>query len=293
MNRVFSNKKNIAMFVVPSLLIYFVFVLYPILNNIYLSFYKTNLMSPGKYVGISNYIKLSHDRIFIKALSNNMLMVLGSLLAHLPLAMIFGNWIFQKVKGTHFFQTVFFMPSVICGVAVGMTWQFIYHPEFGLLNNLIKMFNSQAVNVAWLSEKNIALICIIVVVMWQFVGYHMIIQLAAMRAIPGDLYEAADIDGASKWQQFTKITFPLIKSILKIDVVLIVTGSLKYYDLIAVMTGGGPNHATELMSTYMFQQGFRTLRYGRASAIGVVLLVLCILAMLISNLIFRSEKIEY
>lgn len=120
----------------------------------------------------------------------------------------------------------------------------------------------------------------------------MIIQLAAMRNISGDIYEAAEIDGASKWVQFKAITFPMIKPILKIDAVLIITGSLKYYDLIAVMTGGGPNHATELMSTYMFYQGFRTLKYGYSASIGVVLLLLCVCSVFLSNFVFREREVQ-
>ena len=145
----------------------------------------------------------------------------------------------------------------------------------------------------WLADKNTALISIIVVIMWQYVGYHMIIQLAAMRNIPSELVEAAKIDGANAWHQFRHITFPLIKPILKVDAVLIITGSLKYYDLISVMTGGGPNHATEVMSTYMYYQGFRTLRYGYSAAIGVILLLLCVLSVVISNKVFKSEEVEF
>ena len=293
MKQVLGSKRNIMIFVFPALLIYSLFVLYPIINNVYLSLFKTNLMSTGKFVGLRNFVSLSKDRIFLSALKNNMFMVLGSLIAHLPISLIFGNWLFRKIRGTHFFQTIFFMPCVICGVAVGMLWTFIYHSEFGLLNNLLSTVGLSGLRHEWLSDKSTALISIILVVMWQYVGYHMIIQLAAMRAIPQELYEAADIDGATRWQQFTKITFPMIKYILRIDCVLVITGSLKYYDLVAVMTGGGPNHATELMSTYMFRQGFRTLKYGSAAAIGVVLLVLCILTIVLSNLVFHSDKVSY
>jgi len=293
MHKVMSNKRSIAVFVLPAFLIYAVFTLFPILYNIYVSFLKTDLMSPSRFVGLKNYYNLLHDKVFITALKNNILMVIGSLIAHLPVALLLGNIIFQKIKGSHFFQTVFFLPSVICGVAVGLTWTFIYHSEFGLVNMLLKTLGFENLTHAWLADKNTALFCIIIVVMWQFVGYHMIIQLAAMRNIPSSLYEAAEIDGASKWTQFKSITFPLIKPILKIDAVLIITGSLKYYDLVAVMTGGGPNHSTELMSTYMFYQGFRTMKYGYSAAIGVILLVLCMGAVGLSNLIFRAEPIEF
>ncbi len=293
MNKVFSSKKSIALFVLPAFLIYAAFVLIPIVYNIYLSFFQTNMMSPPRFVGIINYVNLFRDRTFISALRNNILMVAGSLIAHLPLALFFGNILFQKIKGSHFFQTVFFLPSVICGVAVGLTWSFVYNSEFGLLNKLLGVLGLGSLAGAWLSNKYAALFCIIVVVMWQFVGYHMIIQIAAMKNIPASLYEASGIDGASKWIQFKAITFPLIKPILKIDAVLIITGSLKYYDLVAVMTGGGPNHATELMSTYMFFQGFRTLKYGYSASIGVILLVLCMCSVLLSNLVFKSETVEF
>ena len=233
------------------------------------------------------------DKTFIGAVKNNILMVIGSLIAHLPLALFFGNILFQKIKGSHFFQTVFFLPSVICGVAVGLTWTFVYNSEFGLINKFLEMIGLGSLKQVWLADKNLALFCIIIVVMWQFVGYHMIIQIAAMKNISESYYEAAEIDGASKWVQFKSITFPLIKPILKVDAVLIITGSLKYYDLVAVMTGGGPNHATELMSTYMFYQGFRTLKYGYSAAIGVILLLLCICSVLLSNFVFRSDRVEY
>lgn len=293
MNKVLGNKKSIAIFILPAFTIYFLFSLIPIAYNFYISLFQTDLMSPSKFVGLRNYMNLFQDKTFITALRNNILMVIGSLIAHLPLALFFGNILFQKIRGSHFFQTVFFLPSVICGVAVGMLWSFVYNPEFGLLNKLLEILGLGNLQQAWLSNKKVALFCVIVVVMWQFVGYHMIIQIAAMKNIPTSYFEAADIDGASKWVQFKNITFPLIKPILKIDAVLIITGSLKYYDLVAVMTGGGPNHATELMSTYMFYQGFRTLKYGYSSAIGVILLLLCVLSVVISNRIFKSEPIEY
>lgn len=293
MNKVLGNKKSIAVFVLPAFIIYAAFVLVPIGYNVYVSFLQTDLMSPSKFVGLKNYINLFKDSTFIRALKNNILMVIGSLIAHLPLALLFGNILFMKIKGSHFFQTVFFLPSVICGVAVGLTWTFVYNSEFGLLNKFFEVIGLGSLQRAWLADKNLALFCIIIVVMWQFVGYHMIIQLAAMKNIPGSYYEAAEIDGASKWIQFKTITFPLIKPILKVDAVLIITGSLKYYDLVAVMTGGGPNHATELMSTYMFYQGFRTLKYGYSAAIGVILLLLCICAVKLSDLVFHSEPIEF
>lgn len=293
MDKVLGSKKNITIFVVPALVIFCIFGLIPILYNIYLSFFRTDLLSPPAFIGVKNYINLFQDNTFLTSLKNNIFMVIGSLLAHLPLAILFATFLFNKVKGSKFFQSVFFLPCVICGVAVGLMWSFIYNSEFGLVNKILQFFHKSNLCRQWLSDNQTVIFAIIIVVMWQYVGYHMVIQLAAMRNIPTSLYEAASIDGASKLRQFTTITLPLIKNILKIDTVLIITGSLKYFDLIFVMTSGGPNHASEVLSTYMYMQGFRNLKFGYASAISTVLFLLCILAMLISNLCFHSEDIEY
>lgn len=293
MNKVLGNKKSIAVFVLPAFCMYAVFVLVPIIYNVYMSFLQTDLMSPGEFVGFKNYENLFYDRTFREALGNNIVLVVGSLIANLPIALLLGNILFQKIKGSHFFQTVFFLPSVICGVAVGLAWTFIFNSEFGIINKFLEIIGLENLQHVWLGDKKVAMICIVIVVMWQFIGYHMIIQIAAMKNIPESYYEAAKIDGAGEWQQFRRITFPLIKPILKVDAVLIITAALKYYDLVAVMTKGGPDHATELLSTYMYFQGFRTLKYGYSSAIGVVLLFLCICSVLLSNFVFRSEPIEY
>lgn len=290
MNKAFGNKKTIAMFVLPALIIYAIFALVPILYNIYLSFFETNLMDVSQFIGLKNYINLFQDGTFLKALRNNIVMVIGSLIAHMPLALFFAAAIHKKIKGASFFQTVFFLPSVICGVAVGLIWTFVYNGNYGLLNGLLKAVGLEKFTQVWLSNKDIAIFMIIIVVMWQYVGYHMVIQLAGMRNIDAELYEAADIDGATGWQQFKSITFPLLKPILKIDAVLIITGSLKYYDLVAVMTNGGPNHATEVMSTYMYYSAFNILRYGYSAAIGVILMILCMLSVKISNTVFKVEN---
>lgn len=289
MNKVLGNRRSIAVFVLPAFIIYAIFALFPIAYNFYISLFETDLMSGMKFAGLKNYLSLLTDQTFVHAFKNNILLVIGSLIAHMPLAIFFANAIFKKIKGASFFQSVFFLPSVICGVAVGLTWTFIYNGNYGLLNAFLRIIGLGNMEQVWLSDRNLALFCIMIVVMWQYVGYHMIIQLAAMRNIDASLYEAASIDGASAWQQFTNITFPMIKSILKIDAVLIITGSLKYYDLVAVMTGGGPNHATEVMSTYMYYQAFNILKYGYACAIGVVLMLLCVCSVGISNKVFQTE----
>ncbi len=286
-----SNRKllNILFFVGPTFLILFVFGFYPIVYNFIMSLYRTDLMSPSVLIGLKNYEVLFRDPVFLQSIKNNILLVIGSLIAHLLLGLFLANILFSRLKGSSFFQSVFFLPSVVTGVAVGLTWTFMYNSRFGLLNSVLQTLQLEQFKHQWLSDKDTAMLAIVFTVMWQYVGYHVVIQLAAMKNIPGELYEAAALDGASKWRQFTHITLPLIKPVLKVDAILIITGSLKYFDLVYVMTRGGPNHATEVLSTYLYYQGFRTLKYGYASAIGNILLLLCALAIVFSNLVFRSD----
>ena len=290
MNKSISSKKYILLFVGPAFFIFVVFGLLPICYNFALSLYRTDLMSPSVFVGFRNYINLFRDSIFQQSIKNNLMMVVGSLIAHLPLALLLSSFLFDKVRGAKFFQSVFFMPCIVCGTAVGLTWSFIYNSQFGIINSALEFLNMEHLQRQWLSDEKTVIIAIIIVVMWQYVGYHMVIQLAAMKNIPESLFEAAEIDGATKWQRFRYITLPIIKPILKIDSILIITGSLKYFDLVFVMTNGGPNHASEVLATYMYYQGFRTLKYGYASAIGNILLLLCIIAIGLCNIVFRSRK---
>ena len=276
MDKILSKKKYIAFFVAPAFVVYLFFGLIPIIYNLYISLFKTNLLGDSTFVGLKNYIRLFKDQFFQQAVINNLKFVAGSYIAHMVLALLLSNILFLKVKGSKLFQSIYFMPSVICGTAIGMLWTFVYHPDFGLVNSFLKAVGLDSLTHIWLADEKTVIPALIVVTMWQFVGYHMVIQLAGMKNIDSSLYEAASIDGASKWQQFTKITFPLMKPILKIDSVLIVTGSLKLYDLIAVTTSGGPNHASEVISTYMFTQGFNALKFGYSSSIATALLLLCI-----------------
>lgn len=293
MDKILSKKKYITFFVGPAFVVYLFFGLIPIIYNLYISFFKTNLLGDSTFVGLKNYIRLFQDQFFQQAVVNNLKFVAGSYIAHMVLALLLSNILFLKVKGSKLFQSIYFMPSVICGTAIGMLWTFVYHPDFGLVNSFLKAVGLDSLTHIWLADEKTVIPALIVVTMWQFVGYHMVIQLAGMKNIDSSLYEAASIDGASKWQQFTKITFPLMKPILKIDSVLIVTGSLKLYDLIAVTTSGGPNHASEVISTYMFTQGFNALKFGYSSSIATALLLLCIGATVIINFVFRTKKIDY
>lgn len=293
MERLFAKKKYVLLFIGPAFFVYAAFGLAPLIYNVYLSFFKTDLLKGQVFVGLKNYINLFHDQFFRIALRNAFVWTTFCYLAQVGGGLVLAYVLFQKIKGTQLFQTIFFMPSVICGTAIGLLWTFIYHPEYGLVNSVLRIAGLENYCHSWLAEEKTVIPALVVICMWQFIGYHMVIQLAGMRNIDPSLFEAAAIDGASRWQQFTKIMLPLLKNILKIDSVLIVTSCLKTYDIIAATTSGGPSHASEMLATYMYIQGFRSLKFGYSSAIAVVLLFFCMIFTAIVNHIFKQDAIEY
>jgi raffinose/stachyose/melibiose transport system permease protein len=226
-------------------------------------------------------------------MKNTFMLMLLSLAIQTPLAILLAIALSGKIKGKRYFKTVFFLPNILSSVAVGLLWTFIYHPEFGIINSVLESIGLDSLTRLWLADKRTVLPSIIVVICWQFVGYHMILYLAAIENIPTEIKEAALIDGVTKKSMIWYITLPLIRHMIRIDLVLMATGSLRFFDLIYVMSNGGPNHASEVIASYMYYKSFRDYQYGYGSAVSVVLLVLCLMVTLILNKLFHTEKIEY
>lgn len=290
MDKLLRKKRYIFFFVGIPFAIFAIFGLFPIVYNAYLSLFKTNLLSEETFVGLDNYIRVFKDQFFQKAFVNNLKFVLFNYVAHMGIAILLANILFGKVKASRFYQAVFFLPSIICGTAIGLLWKFIYHPDFGMLNNLLDLIGMGEFTNNWLANKETVIPALVVAIMWQFVGYHMTIQLAAMRDIDSNILEAAQIDGANWWVRLTKIVLPLIKPILAVDSVMIITGALKIYDIVSVTTNGGPNHASDVMSLYIFKQAFTNRNFGYASALSMVLLAVCLLITVVVKRIFKEKE---
>lgn len=290
MDKLLSKKRYIFFFVGIPFAIFAIFGLFPIVYNAYLSLFKTNLLSEGTFVGLDNYVRVFKDQFFQKAFLNNLKFVLFNYVAHMGVAILLANILFGKVKASRFYQAVFFLPSIICGTAIGLLWKFIYHPDFGMLNNLLDLIGMGEFTNNWLANKETVVPALVVAIMWQFVGYHMTIQLSAMRDIDSNILEAAQIDGANWWVRLTKIVLPLIKPILAVDSVMIITGALKIYDIVSVTTNGGPNHASDVMSLYIFKQAFTNKNFGYASALSMVLLAVCLLITVVVKRIFKEKE---
>ncbi|MBR1986401.1 MAG: sugar ABC transporter permease [Mogibacterium sp.] len=291
MNKMYSNKWYIIIFLLPALILFCGVLIAPIGASGYFSFFDWNGFTEKTFIGFSNYKELfTSDSIgFMKALGNSLLLAVLSVFLQLPLALALALVLGKKIKGERAFLSVYFMPVLISTVVIGQLWLKIYNPDYGVLNVALRAVGLDNLTHIWLGEKATALGAVFVPILWQYVGYHMLLLYAGVKSVPPELREAAMLDGASDGQVNRYIVLPYIKPIIKISVIFAVTGSLKSFDLIYVLTNGGPLHATEVPSTLMISMLFLRNRYGMGSTIAVLLIILCFAFALLINLVFREE----
>lgn len=291
MNKMMSNKKTIALFVAPAFLLFTLIIPIPLLTSVGLSFFDWDLLSPARFVGGKNFIRLfTRDDIFIMAIKNTFVYLILSMLFQLPLAYFLAILLTRGKRFEKLVRNTVFMPAVLSGTAVALMFYFIYHPEVGILNTFLKALGQEDLIHLWLADKNTAMVCVCASVAWQWVGYHMVIYVTGITAIPVDILEAAKIDGAGSWKLITRIITPNMKPVLKVSLVLIITSSFKAFDSIFVMTGGGPSHATEVMASHMYTKAFLQLKYGYGCAIGLFLFVLCLIFSTVVQRILREKE---
>ena len=291
MNKMYSNKWYIIIFLLPALILFCGVLIAPIGASGYFSFFDWNGFTEKTFIGFSNYKELfTSDSIgFMKALGNSLLLAVLSVFLQLPLALALALVLGKKIKGERAFLSVYFMPVLISTVVIGQLWLKIYNPDYGVLNVALRAVGLDKLTHIWLGEKATALGAVFVPILWQYVGYHMLLLYAGVKSVPPELREAAMLDGASDGQVNRYIVLPYIKPIIKISVIFAVTGSLKSFDLIYVLTNGGPLHATEVPSTLMISMLFLRNRYGMGSTIAVLLIILCFAFALLINLVFKEE----
>jgi len=289
MDRMLRDKRVIALFVLPCLLLFALVIPIPLCMAFGLSFTKWDLIGQMRFVKLMNYTRLfTADAVFRRSIGNTVVYLLYSILMQLPLAYFLALILSGRRKLNKFFQNAYYVPVALSASAVSMMFYFVYHADIGVLNGIIRLFFPDF-HWAWLAEESTAMLAVCVKVAWQFVGYHMILYIAGITSIPSDLFEAAKVDGANAWQTVCYITTPLMKPMFRVSLILITTSSLKSFDSVYVMTGGGPMHATEVMASWMYAQAFHGMKYGYGAAIGVVLFVLCVVASLVEGRLLRSD----
>lgn len=259
----------------PAVVLLVIFVIIPIGYGFYLSFHRWDGFNEPVFIGTRNYIRLiERDDIFLKAVSNTIIFAISVVLVKNLLGLFLALLVNQKIRGVIFFRTALFLPVTLSFVVIGLLWSWVYNPAFGLLNAGLELLGLDNLVRPWLSDPATALGAIITVDIWKWTGFHMVLFLAGLQAIPRDLYEVAIIDGANAWTRLRRITLPLLAPVTFISVLLSLNGAfVRNFELVYVMTDGGPNHTTEVVLTHLVTQAFRFGKLGYASAMGFALFV--------------------
>jgi len=251
----------------PYIVHFMLFVAFPVVFSIVLTFHKWNIISPMEYIGLNNYIRLFKDEVFFKSLINTLIF----LVIHIPLqiivALFLAEILNQKLKFRGFFRAAFFLPVIVSGVVVTILWQQLYGFDTGLLNRLLVSIGLG--KVGWLTDPNIAMPSIALMATWKNVGLYIVLFLVGLQTVPVQYYEAADIEGASKWQKFFKITLPMINPTIFMVVILSTIGGFSLFIEPYIMTGGGPLNSTISAVLYIYKQGFFYYHMGYSATLGL------------------------
>jgi ABC-type sugar transport system permease subunit len=256
------------LFVLPSLLLFLGFVAGPVGYALYISFNKWTILKPPIWLGLANYRRIVHDDVFFTSLKNTVVYTLLYVPAMTTLALLAALAANRKLRGLAILKALIFVPAITPSIIVGVVWLYIYDGNLGLLNALLRELGMEPI--IWLGDQRTALLSLVVASVWQRFGWFMVLFLAGLQDIPLDVKEAAALDGASAWQSFRHVTVPLLRPVFALVLILGVIGAFQVFDLVFIMTGGGPVYATHTLSYYIYQQAFTSLDMGYAAAMSYV-----------------------
>lgn len=285
----------IIFFLLPTFLFFCLFTLYPIVKGIHISLFDWSGSSKNMdFIGLDNFRELFSDPIIWTAIKNDYFLVVGKVIGIMLLATFFAIAVTRlKVAGSKFYRVLFFIPNIISVVVIGVLWRFVYNPNLGFLNSFLSLFSTEPVQIAWLGTENLAMWSLLWPSIWAGIGFYMILLIAAILSIPADLYEAANLDGASQGKQFWSVTLPLIWEQMKVSILHIVMTTLNgSFIIVWIMTEGGPDNSTQVMGSYLYQMGFRQYHMGYAAAIGVLILVLSLITTLVLQRLLSRNTTE-
>lgn len=287
-----SNKWFISLYILPALLLLGIFIFIPLVLTGYYGLMRWDGIGTMQFIGLENYINVLQDSRFWESAGHSFLLALFStvsLVIYLAVSMILAS----KIKGSDLLRKIYLIPMLLSSVAIAQLWIKIYNPSNGMLNTILQAFGVQNPPL-WLADPNIVLYSIFIPILWQYAGFYILIYYAALKGIPESVVEAAKIDGATPFQIAYRIKLPMIMGVVKVTIVLAIVGSLKYFDLIWVMTGGGPNGASEVMASYMYKLAFANNNFGYGSAVGFMLLLITLLVTIfIRKLTANKDEIQY
>ncbi|WP_226527275.1 carbohydrate ABC transporter permease [Metabacillus niabensis] len=277
------------MYMLPALVIYIAVIVIPTFYTLYLSFFEWNGVSAEKiFVGFGNYINLfTNDTVFAKGLKNNIIWTVLSLVFSMGFALLLAILLNKSFKGRALFRAVFYFPFILSNIVVAIIWVWIYHPNMGLINELLNKVGIESI--PWLADPKIALYAVFIAATWQHVGSSMVIFLAGLQSMSKEPFEAAKVDGANSFQAFYNITLPLLRETFIIVFATTLFYSMRVFDIIYAMTGGGPSHSTQVLASWMYYQGFTLNNVGTGSAISMVLLFL-VMIIAVPYILWQGKK---
>jgi raffinose/stachyose/melibiose transport system permease protein len=277
----------------PALIMLALFVYYPLVRNIINGFYEWNPFTMDrKFVSIENYTRLFKDPIFYTVLKNNLLYASISVILQVGLGLVIAAILEDKIfrRFSTFFRTTFFIPVLISMTVIGILFSFIYNPEVGLLNSFLRLIGLEEWTRGWLGDPDTSIYATIMVSQWQSIGYTVMLFVLAVQKVPGELYEAATIDGAGKIRTFFSITVPQVKEMTFVLLIYTVTGSFLVFSEVYVLTGGGPSNSSQVFSTYLYQKAFVDNEPGFASSIANVILGITLIFYFVQNKFLKTGE---
>jgi ABC-type sugar transport system permease subunit len=278
------------LWVAPALILFFIFSLLPLIVGLGLSFVSWDGITPVRFVGLENYGAALRDSTYWSAIVHNVIYAGGTVIGKMVLGFGLALVLNQAMPGRAIFRTAMFLPVVLSFVVVGLMWNWIYDYNSGLINTGLSAIGLAHLRAAWLGNPSVALGALIIVDIWKWFGFHMVIFLAGLQSIPSELYEAARIDGATRWQLVRRITLPLMVPITMINLILASSGAFNVFDVVYVMTQGGPVNATNVAMMDIYTEAFQFYHFGYASALSVVQLVLVSAISLVLLRVLRRER---
>ncbi len=288
------KNRVIAAYLAPGLLIYCFIVIVPLIISLIYSFFDYSGGISMKFTGLKNYQHLIRDIDFWSSFKNNLVIILLSMVGQIGVALVITIFMMSKLlklKAVH--RNIIFLPVVVSAIVVGFLWTMIYNKDFGLLNFIMKALGMESLIIPWLDNPKYVIISVSMPIIWQYIGFYLVIFLAAIQSIPGEIYESADLDGAVGIKRSMYITIPLMSDTIKVSVMLCIAGNMKIFDHIYVMTGGGPGTSSMVMAQYAYINSFVMFKLGYGSAISVGILVLSLSLILLSRKLWGGKNDEF
>ena len=286
-----------ALFIAPAALALILTMAAPMAAAILLSLQHWNGMAPPRWAGFSNYLNLMQDETFFRALWHTAYFTLCTVVLQTVLPLLIASLLNSGIRGSTVFRTLYFMPVIISLAISGLLWAMLFEPNFGAINSFLRAIGLGAFAQLWLADPNTVMPSVIIVSVWQSLGFYLVIFFAALQSVPNELYEAAELDGANAWSRFLHVTVPTIRPVILIVIVLNTINGIKVFDQIWVMTAGGPDYASATLGTYLYSIAFGAMgasnsRLGYATAISVVILLLSIVVSVIQIRLGRRPDLD-